>query len=117
MNIDVSAHAARRIREMMEAEGVQGMLRIRVQTGGCSGFTYALEFAECKEDDDIAVVVDGVHIVVDRESVPLIQGVQLDYKETELGGGFTIENPNAIATCGCGTSFRTREQAGVPSEC
>ncbi|MBU6145883.1 MAG: iron-sulfur cluster assembly accessory protein [Paenibacillaceae bacterium] len=117
MNIGVSAFAARRIKEMMDAEGVQGMLRIRVQTGGCSGFTYALEFAEHKEAGDIAVVFDGVCILVDQESAPLIQGVQLDYKETELGGGFTIENPNAIASCGCGSSFRTREQAGVPSEC
>ncbi len=118
MNIQVSLVATQKVLEMMEAEALQdAFLRIRVQTGGCSGFTYAMEIAMHAEADDQVFTQQGLGIVIDADSVKYVNGLQVDYKETALGGGFTIENPNAIATCGCGSSFRTKEEAGVPGEC
>jgi iron-sulfur cluster assembly protein len=67
--------------------------------------------------DDIHFELHGIQILVDKESAPILQGTKIDYKQSMMGGGFTIENPNAIASCGCGSSFRTATAAGSPEEC
>jgi iron-sulfur cluster assembly protein len=67
--------------------------------------------------DDIQFEQHGIQIIVDKESAPILQGTKIDYKQSMMGGGFTIDNPNAIASCGCGSSFRTAKEAGTPEEC
>lgn len=116
--IELSDRAGHKIHEMLQDEEDQNQyLRVGVQGGGCSGFTYSMGFDPNKSADDKEVELQGIRILVDKESEPLIRGLQIDYKESMMGGGFTIHNPNAIATCGCGTSFRTATKEGTPEKC
>ncbi|MFO7262740.1 MAG: hypothetical protein A6D91_02250 [Bacillaceae bacterium G1] len=110
--------ACEKIKEMMEKDGNPNLyLRIGVHPGGCSGFSYGMGFDDQKHEDDMELEQHGVRILVDAKSAPFLQGVEIDYKETLMGGGFTIHNPNAISTCGCGHSFRTKDAAGQPEQC
>ncbi|MDR6226298.1 iron-sulfur cluster assembly protein [Desmospora profundinema] len=116
--IELSERAGHRIREMLQdEEDPDQYLRVGVKGGGCSGFTYSMGFEGTKTDQDEEVELHGIRVLVDKESEPLIRGLQIDYKESMMGGGFTIQNPNAIATCGCGTSFRTATKEGMPEKC
>lgn len=116
--IQISESAAEKIKEMLAAEQSPNLfLRIGVKSGGCSGFSYGMGFDDEKSDADTQFDINGLSVVVDQDSERYINGVLIDYKESDMGGGFTIDNPNAIATCGCGSSFRTREEAGQPEEC
>lgn len=117
--LTISEAAADKIREMMAAEESSGdlFLRIGVQPGGCSGFSYGMSFDDHKSEDDHEYDIQGLKVVIDDYSSRFLKGVKIDFKESAMGGGFTIDNPNAIATCGCGSSFRTREEAGMPEEC
>ena len=84
------------------------VLRIFVTAGGCSGLSYGMVVDNKVTDDDLVIEVDGAKVVVDRSSAPFIAGSTVDYRSEKLmGGGFVIENPNAVSTCGCGESFRT----------
>ena len=110
--------AALQIKEMMQVNEVEGQfLRVAVQGGGCSGLTYGLGFTPEKEETDQLLEQHGVQIVVSKGDAPILNGTVIDYKQSLMGGGFSIENPNAIASCGCGTSFRTATNAGKPEEC
>jgi iron-sulfur cluster assembly protein len=116
--IHVSESAGQQIRELLnQQDGKNLFLRVAVQGGGCSGFTYGMGFDEEMKDEDTELEQQGIKIVVDKDSAKLLEGVQIDYKESTMGGGFTIENPNAVATCGCGTSFRTATDQGTPEKC
>ncbi len=116
--IDVTQSAVVKIREMLASEEVPNLfLRVGVRSGGCSGFSYGMGFDDDYAESDTRFNMNGFDIVVDQDSAKYLNGLQIDYKEAEMGGGFTIFNPNATATCGCGSSFRTKEEAGVPSEC
>jgi len=116
--IDISESASEKIKELMAADGMtEAYLRLGVKTGGCSGFTYGMGIDEAVTEADDTLEVNGLKVVMERDSVKYLRGLQIDYKESAMGGGFTINNPNAIATCGCGSSFRTKEEAGVPGEC
>lgn len=116
--IDISDLASTKIKELMAADGMtDAYLRLGVKSGGCSGFTYGMGIDEEKTDADETLEQNGLKIVMEKDSVKYLRGLQIDYKESAMGGGFTIHNPNAVATCGCGSSFRTKEEAGVPSEC
>ncbi|HZG84630.1 iron-sulfur cluster assembly accessory protein [Paenibacillus sp.] len=116
--IDISDLASQKIKELMAADGVaDAYLRLGVKTGGCSGFTYGMGIDTDATDADDTIDVKGLKVVMEKDSVKYLRGLQIDYKESAMGGGFTIHNPNAIATCGCGSSFRTKEEAGVPGEC
>ncbi|GGE48597.1 hypothetical protein GCM10011391_29280 [Pullulanibacillus camelliae] len=115
--ITITESANHRIKEMMANEsGNQLFLRLGVQGGGCTGLSYGMGFDSERKEDDEAFETDGLQVVVDADSAPLLQGVTIDYKQNMMGGGFTIDNPNAIATCGCGQSFRTATNAGAPSK-
>lgn len=81
------------------------MLRVFVQGGGCSGFQYGFTFDESKNEDDFDFNFDGIKIVVDAMSMQYLQGSSIDYKEDLMNSSFVINNPNAVATCGCGASF------------
>lgn len=110
--------ACNKIKEMMEKDGNPNLyLRIGVHAGGCSGFSYGMGFDDHKHEDDTELEQHGVRILVDAQSAPFLHGVEIDYKESLMGGGFTIHNPNAVSTCGCGHSFRTKEDAGQPEHC
>ncbi len=116
--ITITEQAALQIKDMMKAEEKENSyIRIGVNGGGCSGLSYGLGFEEGKNEDDTELELHGVKVLIDKESEPIIKGVVIDFKQSMLGGGFTIDNPNAIATCGCGSSFRTASNTGTPEEC
>ena len=98
--------AAAKVKELIEAEGNPALaLRVAVRPGGCSGLSYEMYFDTDVASDDIASDFDGVRVVVDSASAQHLQGASLDYKDGLQGAGFTINNPNAQRTCGCGQSF------------
>lgn len=118
--IAISETAGAKIKDLLAEEQAQNpnlFLRIGVMEGGCSGFSYSMGFDDEQASDDQVLEINGLKVVVDPYSSRYLNGVEIDYKESAMGGGFTIHNPNAIATCGCGSSFRTREEAGTPGEC
>lgn len=117
--VHISEAAGHKIKEMMAQEEHSDALylRLQVKPGGCTGFTYGMGFDKEKHEDDRLFEEKGISVLVDKESIPLINGLEIDYKESMMGGGFTLNNPNAIATCGCGTSFRTATKAGNPEKC
>ncbi|WP_100332150.1 iron-sulfur cluster insertion protein ErpA [Bacillus xiapuensis] len=116
--VTITEAAAFQIKEMMKQNEEEGAsLRVTVHGGGCSGLSYGMGFDHEVKEDDIELHQHGIHIVVDQESAPVLKGTVVDYKESLMGGGFTIDNPNAIASCGCGSSFRTATNAGKPENC
>ena len=102
--VTLSASAAKRIVEIMAAEG-HGFLRVAVNGGGCSGFSYAFDFADAAEPDDLVVERDGAKVVIDEMSLEFLSGSEIDFVDELIGASFKIHNPNATASCGCGTSF------------
>jgi len=117
--IQISETANEKIKELLAAEETPGLfLRLGVLEGGCSGFSYGMGFDNEQKKEDEVLDVDGLKIVVDQDSMKYLNGLEIDYKEAGMGGGFTIHNPNAIATCGCGSSFRTApEQEAKAQKC
>jgi len=101
----VSAKAAARIAIILKGEAPGSMLRVSVEGGGCSGFQYKFGFDQAAKPDDITIERDGITVLVDEVSAPLLAGSELDYVTELLGASFQIRNPNATASCGCGTSF------------
>jgi iron-sulfur cluster assembly protein len=93
------------IRKALDKRGGGVGLRLAVKTSGCSGYAYALEFADAPADDDLRFDSEGVQLLVDAGSLPMIDGTQLDWVREGLNEGFKFNNPNASATCGCGESF------------
>ncbi|KGA95840.1 hypothetical protein AJ85_00295 [Alkalihalobacillus alcalophilus ATCC 27647 = CGMCC 1.3604] len=116
--ITLTESAVSQVKEMMLAEGEENLfLRIGVKGGGCSGLSYGMGFDTEQAEDDKLIEIDGLSVLVDEESAPIVNGLVIDYKQNMMGGGFTIDNPNAIASCGCGTSFRTAKNQGTPENC
>jgi iron-sulfur cluster assembly accessory protein len=104
--INVSDAAAGKVRTLLEQEGRDDLqLRIAVQPGGCSGLRYQLFFDERTLDGDVVTDFDGVGVVVDRMSLPYLNGAMIDFVDTIEKQGFTIDNPNAGGSCACGDSF------------
>ncbi len=104
--ITMSERAARRIQEIMTEEQNAGMmLRVAVGGGGCSGFQYSFTFDDARNDDDRVIERDDARIVIDDISWDFLSGAEIDFVEELIGAYFTIRNPNAASTCGCGTSF------------
>ena len=104
--ITVTESAATKVKSLIEAEGDDALaLRVAVRPGGCSGFSYEMFFDSDIATDDIATDVSGVRVVVDPASADLLKGAILDFKDGLQGAGFSINNPNAQRTCGCGQSF------------
>ena len=113
--INVSTTAASKINELLAEEGKTGSgLRVFVQGGGCSGFQYGLMIEESGGAGDQVFESNGVRLFVDPVSVSYLKGAEVDFVDTVTGGGFTIKNPNATSTCGCGQSFSVDgESAGA----
>jgi iron-sulfur cluster assembly protein len=116
--VEITEAASFQVKEMMRHnEEEDSFLRVAVKGGGCSGLTYGMGFEKEQGSDDDILEQFGIRILVAREDAPILNGTVVDYKQSLMGGGFTIENPNAIASCGCGTSFRTAKKAGTPESC
>ena len=104
--LDFTHSAASKVKELIAEEGNDALnLRVYIQGGGCSGFQYGFEFDEVKNEDDLAIVTDDVTLLVDPLSLQYLLGATVDYVESLHGAQFTIQNPNAKSTCGCGSSF------------
>ncbi len=104
--LGISANAAKRIRAITAAEGNPGlMLRVTVSGGGCSGFQYGFKLDAASTPEDRVFENDGVKVIVDETSLDLVKGATLDFVEDLVGSYFKMTNPNAVSTCGCGTSF------------
>ena len=104
--ITLTDTAASKVKDLIEAEGEPDLaLRVAVRPGGCSGFSYEMFFDSDVATDDVTVEHGGVRVVVDPSSAQLLTGAVLDYKDGLQQAGFSINNPNAQRTCGCGQSF------------
>jgi iron-sulfur cluster assembly protein len=118
MIVEITESAASRIKEMLaDEEEKNQFLRVAVKGGGCTGLSYGMGFDSDFNEKDTEEMIDGIRVVVDEESAKVLKGTVIDFKQNMMGGGFTITNPNAIASCGCGSSFRTATNAGSPEEC
>ena len=116
--ITVTDKAAAKAKSILADKGVEnGALRVFVVGGGCSGYQYGMAIARNREDDDIAIDVGGLTILVDAESAPLIDGAEVDYVEDIMKSGFTIFIPNATKSCACGSSFQTADGSGQAKAC
>ncbi len=108
--LSMTEYAAQKIKEVLTKEGMSGGgLRISIVGGGCSGFSYSLNLDASAREDDVVVEQDGVRLFVDPISQQYIHGTMLDYQDGLSGAGFRFVNPNAVRTCGCGTSFAVDE--------
>jgi len=103
--ITVSERAARRIGEILKAEPPGTMLRLSVEGGGCSGFQYRFDMDRADAPDDVIVRRDGATVLVDQVSLQFLAGSEIDFVDDLIGASFRVNNPNAKASCGCGTSF------------
>ena len=104
--ITLTDSAADKVKDLIEAEGEPALaLRVAVRPGGCSGFSYEMFFDSDVANDDLTTEHRGVRVVVDASSAQLLEGATLDYKDGLQQAGFSINNPNAQRTCGCGQSF------------
>ena len=105
MDVKLTERAARRIGEILKAEPAGTMLRVSVEGGGCSGFQYKFGVDRAKAEDDLVIERDSAVVLVDPASVPFLAGSEVDFVDDLIGASFRVHNPNATASCGCGTSF------------
>jgi iron-sulfur cluster assembly protein len=103
--IKLTESAVERVRDMVKKRGSGLGLRIGVTESGCSGYSYALDFAETVTDNDTIIEQDGVKIVIEQSSMPLLDGMELDFVKQGLNQSFKFNNPNVVSSCGCGESF------------
>jgi len=116
--VSLSDAAATKLRELTKDEPSPAIgLRVYVYSGGCSGFRYGMMLEDAPTADDKVLEANGVKVYVDGKSIDLLQGSQIDYVDTLMGAGFTVNNPNAVAACGCGSSFRTADDSGQARAC
>lgn len=104
--LTLTDNAVNKIKDLLAEENNPNLkLRTFVQGGGCSGMQYGFTFDESQNEDDFAIKEDGIIVLVDSASMMYLDGASIDYKEDVMGSTFTINNPNAETTCGCGSSF------------
>ena len=114
--LSVTPAAVEVIRNLLQQRNIPNhSLRVFVSGGGCSGMQYGMAFEESPKEFDKVVAMDGVSLIVDSTSLMYLQGATIDYVDSLMGGGFRIENPNAVSSCGCGSSFRTANDSGESS--
>ena len=116
--LTVTETAVKQLKQVVEKQGNPDVaLRVYVTPGGCSGFSYGMSIDDERNDDDQTIEVDGVKVVVDQFSMQYLDGAQVDYVDALMGGGFTVQNPNAAKTCSCGQSFDTAGGGGMAKPC
>ena len=104
-SISVTERAARRISEILRREPPGTMLRVSVEGGGCSGFQYKFNTDRAQAKDDLVIVRDQATVLIDQVSLGYMTGAEIDFVDDLMGASFRVVNPNATASCGCGTSF------------
>ncbi len=116
MAITLSERAAQELKALLEESGApNASLRVWVAGGGCSGLQYQMAIDDADpEPNDLVFESHGIRIYVDDLSIRYMDGSSIDYVEDSFGGGFKIDNPNAVNTCGCGSSFQTEDETGMP---
>jgi len=118
MAISITDNARNQIKEMMENEPDNTRLRFGIKGGGCSGLSYSIGFDdEVNEELDQLFEINEIPVVIFKQDIPIIENTEIDFKQNMMDGGFSINNPNAIVSCGCGTSFRTKDKTGTPGDC
>ena len=114
--ISITPSAAAQLTQLLAQRNVPNYaLRVFVGGGGCSGLQYGMTFVESPGEFDQVIDMHGVRLVVDPTSAMYLEGAKIDFADSLMGGGFRIENPQAVATCGCGHSFRTRGDTSAQS--
>lgn len=103
--VEMSESAARRINQILAKEPDKTALRVSVEGGGCSGFSYKMDLVAARNDDDVIIEKDGATVLIDDLSLVYMGGSVIDFVDDLMGQSFQIRNPNAVASCGCGTSF------------
>jgi iron-sulfur cluster assembly accessory protein len=103
--VTLTERAAKRITQVLAKEPSGSMLRVAVNGGGCSGFQYAFDVVQARNDDDLVIERDGAMVLVDTVSLEFLKGAKIDFVTDLIGQSFKIDNPNATSSCGCGTSF------------
>jgi len=103
--VSLTEKAARRIGEILRREPAGTMLRVSVEGGGCSGFQYKFDIERAQGADDVAITRDGATVLIDQVSLGYLAGSEIDFVDDLIGAAFKINNPQATASCGCGTSF------------
>ncbi len=115
--VTLTTAAAEKVRGLLEQEGDTALgLRVFVAGGGCSGLQYGMTLDEEQEGDTL-VGLEGIRVLVDEMSAQYIGGSEIDYVDSLMGAGFTVNNPNAVSTCGCGHSFKTASDSGQARAC
>jgi iron-sulfur cluster assembly protein len=116
--VSITEFGAQKAREILTKNNkLDAAVRVFVKSGGCSGYSYGMAIDDRTLDGDQFFESNGVKVVVDKMSLPLLEGATVDYVENMMGGGFSVvSNPNATSNCGCGHSFRTDGQASPESE-
>jgi iron-sulfur cluster assembly accessory protein len=104
-DISLTPRAAERLVELALGDPGHPVLRIIVEGGGCSGFQYKLDLVAAPDDDDIVIERDGARVAIDSVSIPFMAGSEIDFVDDLIGSSFRVNNPQATAACGCGTSF------------
>ena len=108
--VSLTPSAANAVQDLLAKRELEGYaLRVYIQGGGCSGFQYGMALDNNFREEDIVTECHGVQVVVDEVSIQYMRGASIDYVEDLMGSGFKVENPNAVASCGCGSSFRTQD--------
>ncbi len=103
--ISLTDAAARRIAAIVAKDAEKTALRVSVEGGGCSGFSYKFDLVNDRADDDIVIEKDNARVLIDSMSIVYMEGSEIDFVDNLMGQSFQIKNPNAVASCGCGTSF------------
>lgn len=110
--LTVTSSASTVIRNLLEQRHIPNhALRVFVTGGGCSGMQYGMAFEENSQEFDKVVEIDGIRLLIDPTSLMYLKGATIDFVDSLIGGGFRIDNPNAVSSCGCGSSFRTKDSA------
>jgi iron-sulfur cluster assembly accessory protein len=116
--VTLSDAAVAKLTELTKDESDPNVgLRVYVYSGGCSGYRYGMMLEDQPAAEDIRVQSKGISVYVDPQSTQLLRGSEIDYVDTLMGAGFTVNNPNAVSGCGCGSSFRTEDSAGAAGAC
>jgi iron-sulfur cluster assembly protein len=116
--ISLTDSAADQLRTMIEKKGNTALgLRVWVQPGGCSGFSYGMALDDAPLDDDMVTEISGLKVIVDSYSAQHLGGAKVDYMDSLMGAGFTVLNPNAVSSCGCGHSFESAQGGGDAHAC
>ena len=116
--VNITTFAAEKAKALMKDRDLEdAALRVFVTPGGCAGYEYGMAIAETVEVSDKLIENNGLKIVIDNAAVPLVNGMEIDYVDDIMKSGFTINNPNATASCKCGTSFKTANDSGQARSC